>query len=103
MSLPNAMAGDLMALSIVLVGQSVVIGLMGEEVGGPDGAAVGVGEGPVKDALVVSVRGDGRDGVVERQVHNLGDRKVLMHISMLWKFHDDYHGRVGRWHIGQRP
>ena len=50
----------------------VVCGLMREEVGGSERAAVGVGVGAVEDAPVELVHGQLGDGVIEGEVHDLG-------------------------------
>ena len=43
MILRDSFAGDLVSLGVVLVGDGVVVVVGGHEVGGGDGAAVGVG------------------------------------------------------------
>ena len=62
-----------MTLGPPLVDKGVVGVLMGEEVGGSDGATIGVEELSViaKDLLIEVITGQLSHGIIECQIHNL--------------------------------
>jgi len=61
----------LVALVPVLVDQAVVSGGVGDEVGGSDGAVVGVPVGSIEQAAVELFLRQGREAVIKGEINNL--------------------------------
>ena len=76
---PDSMGCHLVSPSPPLIHQGVITVLMGQEVGGSDGAAVGVEEFGIisEDSLIVAATGKLGHGIVKGQVDNL-NREIML-------------------------
>ena len=79
----DGVGGHLVAEVPVLVDEAVVGGGLGQEVGGPDVAPVGVLVGPVEEAAIELLLGESSEAVIEGEVDDLRPRTEVGYDRLL--------------------